>query len=348
MKRKIFCALLFICLSNPAAAETVLIEATRDNTLYESPTGRLSNGAGEHLFAGLTAEQLRRRAVIAFKDLSAIPDGATVTSVRLHMYMSKENSGPTLIDLNRVTSDWGEGLSDASENEGSGANSEPDDATWIHTFWSHFNWAVAGGDFVETPSDQLDVNLVGNYTFGSTETMVRDVQEWLDRPGLNNGWILIGDESARSTKRFDSKDHSNPDQHPLLEVEFSATGTSADFSGPWFDPALDGEGYLVYKTTAGWLIYYFGYSADENFLWLTSQVVALDKLVFGEPFDLPMAVGKPGTFESPTPSTELKPYGTLSVTFHDCGSGQFILDGLDGKKTSNVIKLIGVDGTFCE
>ena len=30
------------------------------------------------------------------------------------------------------------------------------------------------------------------------------------------------------------------------------------------------------------------------------------------------------------------------------GSGQFILDGLDGKKTSNVIKLIGVDGTSCE
>jgi hypothetical protein len=59
-------------------------------------------------------------------------------------------------------------------------------------------------------------------------------------------------------------------------------------------------------------------------------------------------IGKPGTFDNPTPSTELTPYGTLSVTFYDCGSGQFILDGLDGKKTSNVIKLIGVDGTSCE
>jgi hypothetical protein len=81
---------------------------------------------------------------------------------------------------------------------------------------------------------------------------------------------------------------------------------------------------------------------------LTSDLVKLDQLVPGVPFEMPMVIGKPGTFDNPTPSTELTPYGTLSVTFYDCGSGQFILDGLDGKKTSNVIKLIGVDGTSCE
>ena len=114
-----------------------------------------------------------------------------------------------------------------------------------------------------------------------------------------------------------------------------------------FDPALDGEGYLIYQTKAGWLIYYFGYSADGGTRWLISDLVKLDELVFGEPFELDMVYGEPGTFGEPTPSTELKPYGTLSVTFYDCLSGQFVLDGIDGKKTSDVTKLIGVDGTIC-
>ena len=61
-----------------------------------------------------------------------------------------------------------------------------------------------------------------------------------------------------------------------------------------------------------------------------------------------MSIGNPGTFDAPTPSDELTPYGTLSVTFNTCTTGQFILDGLDGLKTSNVIKIVGVDGTNCE
>jgi len=96
------------------------------------------------------------------------------------------------------------------------------------------------------------------------------------------------------------------------------------------------------------LIYYFGYSSDGEFMWLVSDLVKLDQLIFGEPFELPMLIGKPGTFDKPTPSTELAPYGTLSVTFFGCSTGQFILDGLDGMKTSNVVKLIGVDGTDCK
>jgi hypothetical protein len=79
-----------------------------------------------------------------------------------------------------------------------------------------------------------------------------------------------------------------------------------------------------------------------------SNLVQLDLLTWGVPFEMDMLVGEPGTFEEPTPSTELKPYGSLSVTFDSCTSGQFVLDGLDGKKTSDVVKIVGVDGTTCE
>ena len=60
-----------------------------------------------------------------------------------------------------------------------------------------------------------------------------------------------------------------------------------------------------------------------------------------------MLIGEPGTFTAPAPSTELKPYGTLSVTFDTCTSGEFVLDGLYGTKASDVVKIVGVDGTIC-
>jgi hypothetical protein len=33
--------------------------------------------------------------------------------------------------------------------------------------------------------------------------------------------------------------------------------------------------------------------------------------------------------------------------FDTCTTGEFVLDGLYGKKTSDVIKIVGVDGTIC-
>jgi hypothetical protein len=50
----------------------------------------------------------------------------------------------------------------------------------------------------------------------------------------------------------------------------------------------------------------------------------------------------------PAPSDDLTPYGTLSVQFNSCTTGQFVLDGLDGKKSSNVVKLVGVDNSVCK
>jgi hypothetical protein len=348
MNKLILCVVFLAGFYNLAMAETVLIQATQDNTLYESPSGLFSNGSGNHLFAGRTLEQLNRRAVIAFKELDAIPAGATISSAKLHLHLSRVNSPPATYTLYRLTSDWGEGLSQASEAEGQGTNSENGDATWAHTFWPNRPWRTLGGDFAATSSADLNIDLIGDYTFGSTVDMASDVQLWLDQPPQNYGWILIGDESefTKSARRFDSRENDNADNRPVLEVQYTVTGSSFDFSGPWFDPSLDGEGYLVFQTPAGWLIYYFGYSADSNFLWLISDLVKLEQLISGVPFELSMFIGKPGSFDAP--SNELTEYGTLSVTFDTCTTGQFNLDGLDGKKTSNVIKIIGVDGTNCE
>ncbi len=350
INRQIIFAILLACVCNPAWATKVLLPATQDNTLYESPGGLFSNGSGEHMFTGIPAEPVRRRAVIAFKNVhQLIPEGATITSAKLHLHLSRENSDATIIELFKLTSDWGEGASDALENEGTGANAQTGDATWIHTQWPNFTWSNVGGDFADQPSTASLVDSEGFYTFGSSPEMVTDVQQWLDNRALNFGWILIAGElpQSRTAKRFDTRENAIEDFRPVLEVEYSRTGTGFDFSGPWFDPSLDGEGYLIFQTPAGWLFYYFGYSTEGTRLWLISELVTLEELVPGVPFELPMLVGDPGTFTMPTPSTELKPYGTLSVTFNTCTEGIFILDGLDGVKTSDVVKIVGVDGTEC-
>jgi hypothetical protein len=334
-------------LSSSAFAETAFIEATQDNTLYESVEGELSNGAGDHFFVGRTAAEEIRRGLIAFKDLSAIPAGATIQSVELHLRVSVEVTPPTTVNLLRVLANWGEGDSHAAGEEGQGGAAQPGDATWIHRFFDNQTWTTPGGDFAEVASASREVDAVGPYAFGSTSAMVADVQDWKANPNTNFGWILIAAEDTNSAKRFDSRTNADEAFRPVLEVEFSATGSPFDYSGLWYDPSLDGEGYIVYETPYGWLIYFFGYSADGQFLWLVSDIVPLDHLQFGVPFELPLLIGAPGTFDEPTPSTELQPWGTLSVTFNSCTSGVFKLEGLDGEKTSNAVKLVGVEDTGC-
>ena len=348
LKNRLLIAILMALVCSPAWATKVLLTPTQDNTLYESGSGLFSNGNGQRMFAGVPDEPVRRRAVIAFKNINEeIPADATITSVKLRLHISFDNSEATLINLHRLTSDWGEGASDALPPEDTGTSAQTGDATWIHTFWPNAEWSTPGGDFVAESSGTELMDSIGYYTIESTPEMTADVQQWLDNPAENFGWVLIADEDRRTEKRFDTRENNIEEFRPVLEVTFSRTGTGFDYSGPWFDPSLDGEGYLVFQTPEGWLFYYFGYSSEGTFLWLISELVRLEDLVPGVPFELPMLVGEPGSFTEPTPSTGLKPYGTLTVAFDTCTTGEFVLDGLDGIKTSNVIKIVGVDGTVC-
>jgi len=348
---RIFLFVICSLLCGSALAETVVVEASHDNTLYESSMGALSNGAGDFIFAGLTNQGSKRRAVVAFKDLSDIPDGATITSVKFHLYLSKQNSSATTLRVMRLLSDWGEGASDAPGQEGAGVGARTGDATWNHTFFDNQLWTTPGGDFDGAVRAQIGVDAFGAYMIDSTSAMVADVQDWLDNPAGNFGWILLADETSVSARRFNSREHSNLDRRPMLEIEYSGVASeptaTGDFSGPWFDPASDGEGYLIYKTSAGWLIYYFGYSADGDRLWLVSNLVMIESLVLGQNYEFSMLVGTPGSFEVPTASADLEAWGILKVNLTDCVSGVFMLDGVDGTKTSNVSKLIGVEGTSC-
>ena len=207
--------------------EEVTLEPSKDNTLFQSSVGSLSNGAGDYIFAGMTDQGAIRRAVLAFDLQGVLPEGAEVQSVSLDLNMSKTISGDHTATLHRLTADWGEGDSHASAEEGAGTAPEEGEATWVHRMFDTDNWANPGGDFEETPSATFTVGGVGSYT-ASSEGVADDVRFWLNDPSSNFGWILIGDEGTSGTaKRFDSRENASAENRPQLTITYT-TSTAAE------------------------------------------------------------------------------------------------------------------------
>jgi hypothetical protein len=214
-------ALLLMLGTLPVRAETVFVRADRDTTLIEDPDGARSNGAGLVFFVGRTnqATGSLRRGLVRFDVASALPQGAVVESVMLHLTALRGNPGASPVRLSRVLDDWGEGAS--SSTGGQGAPSEPGDATWIHTFYDTEFWKHAGGHFVDGASAAFVVDGPGEYLVTTGEKMLADVRLWAAAPSRNFGWILIGDESRpQSVQSFASRQSSDPAAVPVLELVY--------------------------------------------------------------------------------------------------------------------------------
>jgi hypothetical protein len=210
--------------SDLASAATISIMPSKDNTLYEydPADGDTSNALGFHLFAGKTAMGELRRGVLAFDIAGSIPAGSTITGVTLSMNMSRTPISVAYpVELHKLLADWGEGTSQAPGEEGDGAPATPNDATWRHRFFDTIFWTAQGGDLSATVSASQSVSVVGPYTWSSPQ-MVADVQDWLDNPAVNFGWLVLGDEKPTlTTKRFDTRESANP---PVLTIEYRPAG----------------------------------------------------------------------------------------------------------------------------
>ncbi|MEM6671934.1 MAG: DNRLRE domain-containing protein [Planctomycetota bacterium] len=228
-----FQAGLLLSLAAPALAGEVLLNPAADNTLFESPTGALSNGAGTSLFVGRTASAGTRRAVLRFDVAGAIPAGSTITSARLAIECTRAPIGaaPVQHSMHRVLADWGEGTSAALGAGGTGAPSTPDDATWIHTFFPGTFWTNAGGDFDAAPSATTTIGSADPYVFASP-ILAADVQAWLDGSTPNFGWLLKDDDEIPGRARRYGSRENFPIIQPMLIVEFDAPNVGTNYCGP--------------------------------------------------------------------------------------------------------------------
>lgn len=250
-------------------AETVTLEPARDTTLFSEAND--SNGQGSYLFAGQNNQGQDRRALLAF-DLSALPDGALVQEASLTLNMNKTIAGEHSIELYRLTSNWGEGASDAPNNEGRGTAAEPGDASWQHTFFPDGTWNTPGGDFVDVASAGQMVSGTGPYTWTGSR-LVEDVQGWIDDPGTSFGWILVGNETTTSAKRFDSRHASDASARPKLSITYivrEEVQSWADYPVEGDGSSVNTEGFLgwIDISQAPWIYIYslskFIYLPEEN------------------------------------------------------------------------------------
>jgi len=210
---------------------TITFQAEMDNTIF-AENGNVSGGMSTNLFVGRTQGgngTTLRRALISF-DISSIPAGATVMSANLRV--SGTNGGPNTVSVHRLSADWGESNSSGS---GQGGPASTGDATWTHRFFGAggSTWTNLGGDFILTPSSDASVLNGSNTTF-ATSGMTSDVQSWVDNPGSNFGWILIGQEDVSgSAVRIGSRESSNA---PELSVTYSAAQPTTDIRINELDP----------------------------------------------------------------------------------------------------------------
>src|SRR5215212_661288 len=119
--KKFYLSIATLCFLSGISAQTVIIEPSQDNTIYQNFPGN-SNGAGINLFSGSSGGGSPRRALLKFDIASVIPASSTITSVTLSLLVNRTNSGNTTMELHRLSQNWGEGASNAGNtNDGDGA-----------------------------------------------------------------------------------------------------------------------------------------------------------------------------------------------------------------------------------
>src|SRR5882724_3068658 len=213
-------AVLLTLVAPMARPASLILAPSGDATMIEvAPTN--SNGGQDFFNCGTTQNGPRNRALLRF-DLSSLPTNTTILSAAVVVSVVHVPAEPAVsapFSLHRMLRDWGEGTNVAVQNIGQGAPAKLGDATWTHAQFNTNAWAAPGGapgvDFAAFESGSTFIYDIGGspYTLGPTTELASDVQDWVQNPSINYGWMfLCGDEGTRFTaKRFGSRQNSNPD-----------------------------------------------------------------------------------------------------------------------------------------
>ena len=235
------------CASPTAHAQaSYTLAPVADVTLYESASGAAANGAGEHLFTGLTLRNASLRRCLLRFDLSSIAPGEVIVGARLRMEVTRSNGGPADLRLHRASAPWSQGASNAFEPGGQGTDPAPGDATWIHRAWPSAFWATPGGEFSSVVSASALSDGVGPIEWTAGPVMLADLEAWRSDPSQNFGWLIesIGTDT-NSARCLASRENVTPSVRPVLEIETLplCAACRADFN---CDGGVDGDDVIAF------------------------------------------------------------------------------------------------------
>lgn len=213
---------LFAGSNQPANADLITLQPTADTALF---SGNPNNNLGGHtnFAAGTMANGSLSRALIQFNSAASIPTNSIIHSVTLTLAVTAAASAtPSSFELHPLLTGWGEG----NKTGQTGAPASTGEATWNARFAPGTLWGTPGGqsgiDFAAASSGSTSIGGVGSFTFGSTSGLVADVQNWLNNPGSDFGWLLLNanESDANTARRFASRE-DGLGRGPLLSIDFS-------------------------------------------------------------------------------------------------------------------------------
>ncbi|MFT4512621.1 MAG: hypothetical protein ACI89X_002280 [Planctomycetota bacterium] len=221
--------------SSTTAQATASLITSKDTTLYESATGALANGGGVGMFCGRVGFNGGfgiRRTMVQWDIVGSIPAGSQILTASFDMWVEQSPAFlPIVTEAHRITTDWSEGNNVAPGNGGSGGPNGNGESTWIHSNYPSQFWNTPGGDFAPT-SFTFDLPGIGAFATPSNAAFVADVQDMLDNPSANFGWLLKTDELLNSTaRRINTREAAA--FNPKLVITYLAPGTVGTHGVGW-------------------------------------------------------------------------------------------------------------------
>lgn len=126
------------------------------------------------------------------------------------------------------------------------------------------------------------------------------------------------------------------------ELEFSLPNQYG-INGLFIDTELPNSGFDFNRHELGLTVFYFGAAQDGSPMWLISEL--FDGLVRpGPSYVLKMFEVDPGG------SGEQEVVGTLDFSFSDCesGSATLLVNRLNEALNSDLLRIVGYHGTYCQ
>jgi hypothetical protein len=232
-------------------ADTVDLPAYQNAGIFGTTSDASNSLADPGMYVGTDSQGNPKRGLIEFNIAGNVPAGATITGVQLDLTVGStagsSGSGITplsnsvTIGLFDVPQAWGQttnimGATSFSGN-GHGAAAANGDATWNDAFYSSTSptaWTTAGGDWTAGSTDLANASGTGAVTLmtWSSSLMVADVQNWLNTPSDNNGWLLKNSNetttkdylafwSAQGATAYNNANPNSPVAAPELVVTYT-------------------------------------------------------------------------------------------------------------------------------